>query len=118
MARFAQGKFVCKNPGKYVGNKKPTYRSSWEFAFMRFCDEHPGVTQWASEAIKIPYRNPLTGKNTIYVPDFFVSYSDKNGSTHAELVEVKPQNQSLREKVGKSRHNQASYILNLSLIHI
>ena len=112
MARFAQGKFVCKNPGKYVGNKKPTYRSSWEFAFMRFCDEHPGVTQWASEAIKIPYRNPLTGKNTIYVPDFFVSYSDKNGSTHAELIEVKPQNQSLREKVGKSRHNQASYVLN------
>ena len=43
---------------------------------MRFCDEHPGVTQWASEAIKIPYRNPLTGKNTIYVPDFFISYSD------------------------------------------
>ena len=112
MARFAQGKFVCKNPGKYVGNKKPTYRSSWEFAFMRFCDEHPGVTQWASEAIKIPYRNPLTGKNTIYVPDFFVSYSDKNGSTHAELIEVKPQNQSLREKVGKSRHNHASYVLN------
>tara|TARA_B100001287_G_C22685712_1_gene533457 strand:- start:2526 stop:2960 length:435 start_codon:yes stop_codon:yes gene_type:complete len=112
MARFAQGKFVCKNPGKYVGNKKPTYRSSWEFAFMRFCDEHPGVTQWASEAIKIPYRNPLTGKNTIYVPDFFINYSDKNGSNHAELIEVKPQNQSLREKVGNSRHNQASYILN------
>ena len=77
MARFAQGKFTLKNPDKYAGNKTPTYRSSWEFAFMRFCDEHASVTQWASEAIRIPYRNPLSGKYTIYVPDFFIAYADK-----------------------------------------
>ena len=82
MARFAQGKFVCKNPGKYVGNKKPTYRSSWEHAFMRLCDEHPNVYQWASESIKIPYRHPLSGKYTVYVPDFFIVYMDKDGKKH------------------------------------
>ena len=89
MARFAQGKYTLKNPQKYSGRKTPTYRSSWEFAFMRFCDEHPNVSQWASEAFKIPYRNPLTGKHTVYVPDFFIAYTDKNGKTLAELIEIK-----------------------------
>jgi hypothetical protein len=112
MGRFAQGKFNLKNPAKYVGGRTPTYRSSWEFAFMRFCDEHPSVSQWASEAIKIPYRNPLTGKHTIYVPDFFIVYADKRGRQKVELIEVKPANQAIKEKTGRSRANQASYILN------
>ena len=112
MSRFAQGKFTPKNPAKYVGNKTPTYRSSWEFAFMRFCDEHPSVSQWASEAIRIPYRNPLTGKHTIYVPDFFIVYSDKVGKQRVELIEVKPSNQTVKEKLGRSRANQVHYVLN------
>ena len=72
LPRFARGKFVPKNQEKYVGTKTPTYRSSWEHAFMRLCDEHPNVYQWASESIKIPYRHPFTGKYTVYVPDFFI----------------------------------------------
>ncbi len=38
MAKYAQGKFIMKNPEKYAGGHSPTYRSSWEFAFMTFCD--------------------------------------------------------------------------------
>lgn len=110
--RFAQGKFTLKNPDKYMGTKDPLYRSSWEFAFMKFCDESPSIAKWASEAVRIPYRNPLTGRYTIYVPDFFINYVDKGGQPHAEIVEIKPQNQSLKEKVGKNLNNQASYILN------
>ena len=68
LPRFAKGKFIPKNKEKYVGTKMPTYRSSWEQAFMRLCDEHPNVYKWASESIRIPYRHPLTGKYTIYVP--------------------------------------------------
>jgi len=112
MSRFAQGKFTLKNPEKYVGNRTPTYRSSWEFHFMKFCDEHPSVSKWASESIRIPYKNPLTGKHTIYVPDFFIAYSNKQGKQRVEVIEVKPANQALREKVGRSRVNQASYIVN------
>ena len=97
--RFAQGKFTLKNPDKYMGTKDPLYRSSWEFAFMKFCDESPAIAKWASEAVRIPYRNPLTGRYTIYVPDFFINYVDKGGQTHAEIVEIKPQNQSLKEKL-------------------
>ena len=114
MKRWAQGKYNLKNPDKYVGKKTPTYRSSWEFHFMKFCDENPNVAKWASESIRIPYKNPLTGRHTIYVPDFFIAYSDRKGKQRAELIEVKPENQSLRENVGKSRHNQAQYIQNMA----
>ena len=112
MTRFAQGKFNLKNPDKYVGTRTPTYRSGWEFHFMKFCDEHPSVTQWASEAIRIPYRNPLTGKQTIYVPDFFIAYSDQSGKQRVELIEVKPKNQSVKESLGRSRSNQAHWVIN------
>ena len=114
MARFAQGKFRLKFPEKYAGNRTPTYRSSWEYTFMKFCDEHPNVSQWASEAVKIPYRNPLTGKHTIYVPDFFIVYADKGGKQKVELIEVKPKNQSVRENLGRSRANQAHYVMNMA----
>jgi hypothetical protein len=114
MAKFAQGRFEMKHPEKYVGKKTPLARSSWEFVFMRMLDEHPGVQNWASESIQIPYRDPLTGKHTIYVPDFFINYVDKNGKSHAEVIEVKPQSQTLREKVGKSLYNQEQYIKNLA----
>jgi hypothetical protein len=112
MSRFAQGKYTLKNPDKYIGTKTPTYRSSWEFAFMRFCDEHPSVAQWASEAVRIPYRNPLTGRHTIYVPDFFIAYTGKTGKQKVELIEVKPANQTIKEKLGRSRTNQAAWVVN------
>ena len=114
MGKFAQGRFEMKNPSKYVGKKTPLARSSWEFVFMRMLDEHPGVEKWASESIQIPYRCPITGKYTIYVPDFFVVYNDKKGSKHAEVVEVKPQSQTVLEKVGKSRYNQEQYVKNMA----
>jgi hypothetical protein len=114
MTKFAQSRFIMKYPEKYVGTKTPLARSSWEYVFMRTLDEHPGVENWASESVQIPYRDPLTGRNTIYVPDFFIVYNDKNGKKHAELVEVKPASQTLREKVGKSMYNQQQYIKNIA----
>jgi hypothetical protein len=114
MAKFAQGRFTMKNPDKYVGKRTPLARSSWEFVFMRMLDEHPGVQSWASESIQIPYRDPLTGKYTIYVPDFFIVYVDKNGKKNAEVVEVKPENQTKLESVGKSRYNQEQYVKNMA----
>lgn len=111
-SKFARGKFTMTNPGKYVGTKVPTYRSSWEWSFMRFCDTNESVQKWASEAINIPYRDPLTGRNTIYVPDFFIQYVDKVGKMHVELIEIKPASQAILERVGKNKYNQAQYIKN------
>jgi hypothetical protein len=114
MAKFAQGRFEMKNPSKYIGTKTPLARSSWEFVFMRMLDEHQGVEKWASESIQIPYRDPLTGKYTIYVPDFFITYVDKNGTKHAEVVEIKPASQTILENVGKSIYNQQQYVKNMA----
>ena len=112
--KFSQGIYKIKNPEKYVGSRQPTYRSSWEFTFMSFCDNNPSVQQWASECVKIPYRDPLTGKGTVYVPDFLITYVDKNMKKHVELIEIKPANQMLREKVGKNPYNQAQYVKNMA----
>jgi hypothetical protein len=110
--KFSKGGFSLKNPEKYVGTKMPIYRSSWEMSVMLFCDNNPSVQQWSSESVKIPYRDPLTGKQTIYVPDFLVVYVDKNQKRHAELWEIKPANQTLMEKVGKNLYNQAQFVKN------
>jgi hypothetical protein len=81
---------------------------------MTFCDNNPSVHQWASESVKIPYKDPLTGKNTIYVPDFIIVYLDKHQKKHAELIEIKPANQTMLEKVGKNPYNQAQYVKNMA----
>jgi len=110
--KFSQGLFKLKNPEKYMGNKTPIYRSGWEFTVMTFCDNNPAIQQWSSEPLKIPYRDPLTGKNTVYVPDFLVSYLDKFQKKHVELWEIKPAKHTLKERVGKNPYDQAQYVKN------
>jgi len=103
MAKYAQGKYTVKNPEKYIGKRVPTYRSSWEFTFMSFCDNNPAVLNWASEAISIPYFNPVKGRQTIYVPDFLVVYVDANQKQHTELVEIKPSTETTMESARSYR---------------
>ena len=108
MAKYAQGFYEVKNPQKYIGNGKPKYRSGWELTFMMFCDNNEKIINWASESIRIPYKNPLTGKQTIYVPDFFVVYQNKFGKVLAELVEIKPKKQTIiQEKITSARDKLA-----------
>jgi len=84
--------------GKWAqGFYTPKYRSGWELTFMTFCDSHNNVLYWASEALRIPYKHPFTGKPTTYVPDFFVVYENKFGKKIAEVVEIKPKKQSIIE---------------------
>jgi TnsA endonuclease N terminal len=111
-SKFARGKFQMKHPEKYIGTKVPTYRSSWEWSFMNFCDNNKSVQKWASEAIQIPYKDPLTGRQTVYVPDFFIQYVDKNSKMIVELIEIKPSSQQIIERVGKNKYNQAQFIKN------
>jgi len=97
MVKWAQGIYTPKNPQKYIGNHKPKYRSGWELTFMTFCDSNDNIIYWASESMRIPYKHPLTGKPTIYVPDFLVVYQNKFGKQIAEVVEIKPKKQSIIE---------------------
>lgn len=103
MTKWAQGFYDIQNAEKYVGTSKPRYRSGWELSFMRFCDMNDHVLQWASEAVQIPYRHPLTGKQTIYVPDFLITYRTRNNTMRAELIEIKPKKQSVVESKMSSR---------------
>ena len=113
MAKWAQGIFTPKFPAKYIGKSSPKYRSSWELVFMNFLDQNSNISQWASESIAIPYRHPLTGKISNYIPDFLVVYQNKHGKQLAEVVEIKPKSQtSLTE--AKSKHDQLHVVVNLA----
>jgi hypothetical protein len=113
MSKFASGKYTIKNQENYIGKRTPTYRSSWEFTFCSFCDNNPAVINWASEAIQIPYYNPVSGKQTIYIPDFLVVYVDANQRKHTELVEIKPSKETTLESA-KSYRDKLSVAINLA----
>lgn len=112
MGNWAQGLYTPKNPQKYVGKHTPRYRSGWELTFMNFCDSNDKVIYWASEAMKIPYKHPITQKPTIYVPDFFIVYENKYGKKVAEVVEIKPKKQSIIESKVASAKDRAIVAIN------
>jgi hypothetical protein len=103
MSRWAQGNYAIINREKYAGNGTPRYRSGWELSFMKFCDTNDHVLQWASESIAIPYRHPITGKMTQYIPDFLITYRTRDNTVKAELIEIKPKSQSVIESKMNSR---------------
>jgi len=111
--------YTPKNPEKYLGSNidNIVMRSSWEFAFARICDTHPSIKFWSSECIQIPYRHPIKGRYTVYIPDFLVIYMDKNGGTHAELIEIKPEKESgMHRNIHETRspRDKASILVNNS----
>lgn len=110
--KWRQGRFIPKNGEKYVGKKAPRYRSSWEYMFMQVLDNNPAVQKWGSEVVKIPYIDPLTGKRTVYVPDFIVVYQDQDNKGHAEVIEIKPMKETVMERAGKSAANRLAVVKN------
>jgi hypothetical protein len=112
MPKFSTGVFTPKNPQKYIGKGKIQWRSSWELVFMQFLDNNDNILHWASESIRIPYKHPLTGKLSTYVPDFFVVYKNKTGKTLAEIVEIKPKKQSVIESKVASAKNKMVVAVN------
>lgn len=110
---YTQGYYTVLNPQKYIGSGSPKYRSGWELTFMRFCDNNPNITSWGSECVRIPYRNPFTGRDTFYVPDFLVTYQTKEGTRRAELIEIKPRSQVTLE-TARSTQDKAAVVLNMA----
>ena len=103
MSRWAQGDYTILNREKYAGNGTPRYRSGWELTFMKFLDSNDHILQWASEPLAIPYRHPLTGKMTQYIPDFLITYRTRDNTIKAELIEIKPKKQSVIESKMSNR---------------
>lgn len=96
MAKFRQGFYKAQYPEKYEGDvTNVVYRSGWELTMMRFCDTNKSILKWSSETVIIPYRNPLTGRNHRYFPDFKVKKLNEDGSTSTLLVEIKPHKETM-----------------------
>lgn len=113
-----RGRFIPKNPQKYVGNvNNILFRSSWETRFMQWLDQNNAVLRWGSEELAIPYVNPIkvdaNGRPKIsrYFPDFVVLYRDTAGNVKKEIVEIKPYKESVITPRMSDRDKQA-YVVN------
>jgi len=97
------GKFKPRNPEKYKGDHTNiVWRSTWEAKFMNWLDTNDSVTNWSSEEIVVPYRDPLKGHWRRYFVDFYAQIKDSNGKIKTYLIEIKPKYQTI-EPVKKSR---------------
>ncbi len=105
-----KGFYQVKNRDK-CANSMPYFKSSWELAFMKMCDDHPAILQWSYEPFKIPYRNPLTHEYTVYVPDFLIVFLDKRHKRQVQLIEIKPSKQTFVEKA-RSKVDKVSVAVN------
>ena len=90
MSKSFKGIYKPIKPEKYVGNPNNiVYRSLLERKFMVYCDNNPGVTNWASEELAIRYYNPVDKKYHRYYPDFIV----RTIKGDKILIEIKPSRQ-------------------------
>lgn len=104
---YYKGEYQIVNKSKYVGNKNPNYRSSWECRFCHYLDHNEKVTKWGYECLEITYFNPLDNKVHRYFPDFYVEIIDKNNHQQKYIIEVKPVNQSVKPKQPKNNNQKA-----------
>lgn len=91
-------KFTPAHPEKYKGDLPIELKSLWELDFAKYCDNHPDVMQWTYEPTKIPYHDPLTNRQKIYIPDFLVTFITRGRSAVTKLIEIKPQHEAVTEQ--------------------
>jgi hypothetical protein len=97
------GRFIPKNPQKYVGDyTNIIYRSTWEAKVMSWLDKNQDVISWASEELTIPYLSPVDNRMHRYFPDFLVKVRTKENKLRTMMIEVKPKKQT-QEPVKKKR---------------
>lgn len=89
---WEQGVYKLTKPEKYIGNKNPIVRSSYEKKFFVWAEQNKNVVRWGSEIIQIPYVMPDNSKH-MYITDAYVEIIDKNGNIRKFIVEIKPHGQ-------------------------
>lgn len=88
---MAKGRFIPKNPQKYMGNPSQIFfRSSWELTVMKFFDNSNSVLRYASEEVAIPYVSPKDGRVHRYFPDFICQMMNASQQVEKWIIEVKP----------------------------
>ncbi len=111
MAKYHKGIFTPKNPQKNKTVGRCSYDSSWELTILTVFDQNPNVIEWAREPIGIEYRSPVDGLVHKYYPDFIVAFVDTKGRKHVELIEIKPNSQTLAE-AARSKKDKAAQLVN------
>lgn len=104
--KFYQGDYKPQNPGKYIGNVLPHYRSSWERRVFYYMDTNENIVAWLSEGIAIPYVSPRDGQVHRYYPDVFARVRTAKG-TKDFMLEIKPMAQSQPAKKPKRNTTKA-----------
>jgi len=90
-----RGKYNPKNLGKYDGDFRAIqYRSLWERAAFKWCDNNEAIVRWSSEETVIPYRCKTDNKLHRYFVDLKITF--KNGDTY--LIEIKPKKETVEPK--------------------
>lgn len=107
MGNWYQGEYKILNKEKYVGDKPPIYRSSWERKVFHYLDTNTNVINWASENIIIPYFFPIDNKTHKYYPDVYCKVKDRDGSIKEVLIEIKPHSQSVKPRPPRIRSARA-----------
>jgi len=103
----SKGSYILQNSEKYIGVTPILYRSSWEFAFCRFCDLNKNVVKWSCESLEIPYQ--ITNSNHQiethrYYPDFYVEMVTGEQDRYDRLViEIKPKHETEYPKPQKKQ---------------
>lgn len=88
-----------KNPSRYKGTLPITLRSGWEITFAtKFLDTNPGVLEWSSESVVIPYIDPVDKRQHRYFVDFWMRVKAADGQIYEYLIEIKPHSQTLEPK--------------------
>jgi len=101
MYKTYKGKYIPKNPEKYIGDITDiVYRSSWERRLMKFLDYNQNVISWSSEEAIIRYISPIDNKMHRYFIDAYAKIKTKNG-VKTYLIEVKPKHQTIPPKTPK-----------------
>jgi len=113
-SRTFQGYYNVTNKDKYIGDLSTViYRSSWEYAFLRWCDFSPSILKFSSEPIRVPYRDPTSTleecakfglnpkdprnmKERGYNVDFWMQLQKPDGSIEKMFIEIKPKNKLIK----------------------
>lgn len=111
-----QGVYKVRNYRKYMSNKPPIFRSSWEYNLMYVFDTNDNILRWGSEVVEIPYINPIDNAPHRYFTDFFVEFIDINGKFIQWIIEVKPLSK-LNPPKQKNKTRTRAYQMNEYMIN-
>jgi hypothetical protein len=98
--KYKQGHYIPQNIEKYIGHTPISYRSSWEFAFCKFCDMNEKIVKWSTESVIITYQmvNKIGQTETHrYIPDFWVEMISPDDPEKYDrmVIEIKPKSETL-----------------------